>query len=383
MNNTLLVAEYRRAKKQWPFIDELEKAHGLPSRLLSAVGWRETRLQNIMGDFSKRKGESSARHHGFGVWQRDSGTFGVDESYLRNVRRQAKDAADLLAANFGSLDDWGAAVAAYNCGPGNVQKALGQGLSIDAFTTGGNYSADVMATRLALTKGAKLPVPPAEPNPATVPSRSLFRPGRTHPNFSLMGEQFLVWLRDNISHDGDRYQPGPLFSTFDRQNVKRCQILMGDEPDGWFGQSQWTRLRIDRPPKQPPNAGACPVAGLRVTQGFGNKDARYAAGEHTGIDFGDAGDDTIRCTSPGVVVVSSFDSDGFGNYVVVQHEADRFSWYCHLARRDATVGDRVARAGRVGMMGSTGNSRGKHLHYQESVGGHSYWDYAKPTLLPG
>ncbi|MBA2444534.1 MAG: M23 family metallopeptidase [Nocardioidaceae bacterium] len=381
MNNTLLSAEYRRAKKQWPFIDEIEKAHKLPVRLLYAVGWRETRLQNIMGDFSQRAGESSPRHHGFGVWQRDSGTFGVDESYLKNVRKQAKDAAELLRANFGIVDDWAAAIAAYNCGPGNVRNALAKNLSVDHFTTGGNYSADVMATRLVLAKGSKAAGQPDHPDPSLVPPRGFFKPGRSHENFTPMGKRFLVWLKDDISCEGDEYKPGAGFSTFDRENVKKCQVLMGDEPDGWFGQSQWAKLMTEKPPKQPPNSGACPVAGLRVTQGFAIKDARYAAGEHTGIDFGTAGDDTIRCTGSGVVVVSSLDSDGFGNYVVVQHEGDRFSWYCHLSRRDVAVGDRVTKASTIGMMGSTGNSRGKHLHYQESVGGHSYWDYAKPSLL--
>ncbi len=383
MARTSLVAEFRRAQKDWPFIDRLEKSHKLPIRLLYAVGWRETRLQNIMGDFSQRSGEKTPRHHGFGVWQRDSGTFNVDRSYLKNVRRQAKDAADLLVANFRMLDDWPAAVAAYNCGPGNVQRALEQGLSVDHFTTGANYSEDVMATRLAMAKGRRSPKPQEEPDVAEVPARSFFRVGRSHPNFTPMGERFLIWLRDDIAHSGSSYEPGPTFSTFDKQNVRRCQILMGDEPDGWFGQSQWTRLRTEKPPRRkPPSPGAAPLAGLRVTQGFGNKSTRYMAGEHTGVDFGDAGDDTIRATAAGVVVVASFDSDGFGNYVVVQHAGDRFSWYCHMAKRFVGVGDRLRKGEKIGLMGSTGNSTGKHLHYQETVGGHSYWDYARPALLP-
>lgn len=173
----------------------------------------------------------------------------------------------------------------------------------------------------------------------------------------------------------------PAFSTFDRENLRKCQILMGDEPEGWFGQSQWTRLFSERPPRRPPSRGAVPVSGLRVTQGFGVKDSRYAAGEHTGVDFGDSGDDAIRVTATGVVVTAAYDADGFGNYVVVQHEGSRFSWYCHPTRRGVTVGDHVRKGQQVGLMGATGNVRGKHLHYQETSGGHSYWDYARPTLL--
>ena len=381
MSRTTLAAEVRRARKQWPFIDTVEKKHHLPPRLLYAVGWRETHLQNIMGDFSQRPGEPSPRHHGFGVWQRDSDAFDVGPAYLKNVRRQAEDAADLLAANFSMFNRWDAAVAAYNCGPGNVQKALDQGLGVDHFTAGGDYSADVLATRKRLVRRSPGPESNGTPDPTVVPSRGFFRPGRRNPLFTAMGERFLIWLGDDISKAGDRYVPGPEFSTFDRENVRKCQVLMGDEPDGWFGQSQWTRLFDEKPPRQAPKKGAAPVSGLRMTQAFGVKDARYAAGEHTGIDFGASGDDTIRATAPGVVVTSAFDADGFGNYVVLQHDGLRFSWYCHLARRGAAVGEHVAKGERVGVMGATGNARGKHLHYQESTGGHSYWDYTRPTLI--
>jgi len=140
-----LLADYRRAKETWPFIEDAEQAHDLPTLLLYAVGSRETNLKNIKGDFSRRPHESSKRFHGFGVWQRDSDAFGVDESYLRDVRKQAEDAAALLAANHRTFGRWDAAVAAYNCGPGNVKPALAAGLSVDQHTTGRDYSADVLA----------------------------------------------------------------------------------------------------------------------------------------------------------------------------------------------------------------------------------------------
>lgn len=367
-----------KARKEWPFIPEIEKKHKLPSRLLLAVGWRETRLENIMGDFSQRAGESSPRFHGFGVWQRDSGTFDVDKSYLKSVRKQANDAASLLADNFRILDDWRAAVAAYNCGPGRVQQAIAEGKSVDVFTTGGDYSADVMATRDLLRRRPKADVGIID-DPDRVPPRSFFKTGQRHPNFTLMGKRFIVWLGDDISHDGNGYQPGPVFSSFDRDNVKKCQRLMGDDPDGWFGSTQWERL-MQRPPKKAPNGGAAPVSGLRVTQGFGIKSSTYVAGEHTGIDFGSNGDDTIRATAPGVVVVASHDADGFGNYVVVQHDKERFSWYCHLSKRSVSLGDEVKKGQQVGIMGETGKAFGKHLHYQESKGGTGYWDYCRPKL---
>lgn len=227
MNGATLSAEVRRAKDLWPFIDAVEKRHHLLARLLYAVGWRETHLQNIMGDFTQRAGEPAPRHHGFGVWQRNSDAFGVGPAYLKNVRRQAIDAADLLAANFRMFDRWDAAVAAYNCGPGNVQKAFAAGSPVDHFTAHGDYSSDVLATRLAIVRRRRQHHDAAAPDPKLVPTRGYFRPGHHHELFTAMGHRFLVWLREDISKAGAVYLPGPEFSVYDRANVRHCQILMG------------------------------------------------------------------------------------------------------------------------------------------------------------
>ncbi len=382
MAPSALRTEYRRAKKQWPFIDDVEKRNQLPSRMLYAVGWRESNLQNIQGDFSKRPGEKKEQFHGFGVWQRDSDAFGVDESYLKNVRKQARDAGALLAANFKIFKRWDAALAAYNAGPGNVQDALDAGKHVDSVTTGNDYSADVMRNREVLVGKVKDEDKdkPEKPDVMEAPARKFFRPGQSHPNFTKMGERFLVWLKGDISKSGARYVPGPKFSANDRQNVRKCQILMGDEPDGWFGPTQWKMLLTSKPPRIPRHKGVPPAAGLRVTQGFGIKNPDYDAGEHTGVDFGDCGDDNIRCVRHGVVVVSDLDDD-WGNYVIVQHPGGRFSWYAHMTGRRVNVGDKVRRGQTLGMMGMTGKAHGKHLHYQESVGGHQYSQYVRPNML--
>jgi hypothetical protein len=178
----------------------------------------------------------------------------VDASYLNDVRRQAEDAAAMLAQNKASLERWDAAVAAYNCGPGRVRQALKAGKSVDFYTTGHNYSADVLQRHRNLvalvSPRPQPPTPSPAPRPdcATVPARQFFVPGRSHPCFTVMGQRFKVWLGTNISHDGNGYQPGPTFSTYDLENVKKCQRLMGDNPDGWFGPRQWAAL-LAAPPR--------------------------------------------------------------------------------------------------------------------------------------
>lgn len=173
ISSATLLAQVRRARRDFPFVDRIEADRRLPAGLLLAVGSRESNLRNVRGDFSRRPGEPSARFHGFGVWQRDSDAFGVDERYLGDVPRQARDAADLLLANRESLGSWPAAVAAYNCGPGNVRRALRQGRHVDAFTTGGDYSTDVLARRDVIRGTAAVDLPvvpdvPSGPRPRTV-----------------------------------------------------------------------------------------------------------------------------------------------------------------------------------------------------------------------
>ncbi len=150
ITTSALRAQHAQARAKFPFIDATETAHGLPHFLLYAVGSRESNLRNIAGDFSKRPGESSPRFHGFGIWQRDSGAFGVGPDYLDDVVRQADDAATLLASLFARFGRWDAATAAYNAGAGAVTRALAKGRPVDSVTTGHDYSADVLARRTFL-----------------------------------------------------------------------------------------------------------------------------------------------------------------------------------------------------------------------------------------
>src|SRR5690606_25500009 len=135
--------QVKNARKQWPFIEDIERKHGMPAGFLYAVGSRETNLRNILGDGG----------NGVGVWQRDKRWWPIDNSYLKDVRKQAQDAAELLSANKRALGDWRKAASAYNAGLSAVQKALKAGKSADSVTTGRDYGSDVMS-RLAFYKPA-------------------------------------------------------------------------------------------------------------------------------------------------------------------------------------------------------------------------------------
>ena len=110
-----------------------------------------------------------------------------------------------------------------------------------------------------------------------------------------------------------------------------------------------------------------PLTGeFRVTCEYGKK-GNWKAGYHTGIDL--VGDEKIYATCDGKVTRTGFDNS-YGNFIVIKNNEDgRFHWYCHLSKILVNVGDTVSRITRIGIMGSTGNSTGKHLHFEIRVNG--------------
>lgn len=114
------------------------------------------------------------------------------------------------------------------------------------------------------------PSPPSSGVPE-LPAKSYFSPGKSHSSFTPMGQRFLVWLGNDISKQGSTYTPGPKFSTYDEENVRKCQTLMGDTPDkpgtAYFGPKQWDRLFTSDPPKKPVEPPAPPPPGPPIPPG--------------------------------------------------------------------------------------------------------------------
>lgn len=66
---------------------------------------------------------------------------------------------------------------------------------------------------------------------------------------------------------------------------------------------------------------------------------------------------------------------GYGNEVILAHENGYFTRYSHLDGVAVRAGDVMARATVLGIMGSTGNSMGTHLHFAVHLdNGNGVWD---------
>lgn len=123
-----------------------------------------------------------------------------------------------------------------------------------------------------------------------------------------------------------------------------------------------------------------PTTSNRVTSGFGFRPTPAGTIDyggrggyvHAGIDYGASCGSPVTSAGDGEVFISGWSGSG-GIVVAVDHGirggkgfATR---YHHLSATNVSPGDKVKRGDLIGMVGSTGNSTGCHLHFETLVNG--------------
>jgi len=92
-------------------------------------------------------------------------------------------------------------------------------------------------------------------------------------------------------------------------------------------------------------------------------------GPHEGLDlYGSLGDSVIAVMNGLVTWASSNKrSDGkpskYGNHVIIEHDNNLISWYCHLQEITILTGSKMLEGEEIGLLGSTGTSTAPHLHF--------------------
>lgn len=89
---------------------------------------------------------------------------------------------------------------------------------------------------------------------------------------------------------------------------------------------------------------------------------------HDGIDIGTSPGTPVKSPGAGTVIAASSEGD-FGRHVTLDHRNGVRSLYGHLKKFDVKVGQRVEKGQVIGLVGSTGQSTGPHLHYEVLVKG--------------
>ena len=113
-----------------------------------------------------------------------------------------------------------------------------------------------------------------------------------------------------------------------------------------------------------------PMPGVSVTTSYGAKDANMWKGsnnKHTGQDYAAPVGTKVQAVSDGTVIDEGLDS-GYGIYVQLDHHDGYQTIYGHLSKRNVKVGDQIKKGQVIGLVGTTGNVTGPHLHFEVRKG---------------
>lgn len=98
-----------------------------------------------------------------------------------------------------------------------------------------------------------------------------------------------------------------------------------------------------------------PAYGL-LTQGYRS--------DHRAIDIAAPAGSPVTASDRGVVLRAGWNHQGYGQFVIIDHNIDYISLYAHLDTIFVRPGDIVAQGQLIGTMGATGNATGPHLHFE-------------------
>ena len=90
---------------------------------------------------------------------------------------------------------------------------------------------------------------------------------------------------------------------------------------------------------------------------------------HTGMDYGAAYGSNIVAAAAGTVLVSGYNSGGYGNYVIINHGGGITTLYAHASSLLVSAGQSVSQGQVIAKVGSTGYSTGPHIHFEVQVNG--------------
>jgi len=110
---------------------------------------------------------------------------------------------------------------------------------------------------------------------------------------------------------------------------------------------------------------AWPTNGGYVSSNMGYRWGRM----HKGMDIARPSERSIKSVDNGVVVSTGNRGDGYGNKVIIDHQNGYRTLYAHLDSISVQPGQTVPRGAKIGVMGSTGDSTGVHLHIEVTKNG--------------
>ena len=116
------------------------------------------------------------------------------------------------------------------------------------------------------------------------------------------------------------------------------------------------------------NRWTLPVTSYRLTAGTFGESSYLWSTVHTGLDFAASEGSPISSVATGTVTEAGY-AGSYGYRTIVTHADGTEIWYCHQSSIGVVVGESVGRGEVIGLVGSTGNVTGPHLHLEVRPGG--------------
>ncbi len=92
---------------------------------------------------------------------------------------------------------------------------------------------------------------------------------------------------------------------------------------------------------------------------------------HLGLDYSGAEGDAVYAACAGTVA-SAIERGGYGLMVEIDHGDGFVTRYAHLASASVAIGDAVSAGDAIGTLGSSGNCKEPHLHFELRIDGIAY-----------
>jgi murein DD-endopeptidase MepM/ murein hydrolase activator NlpD len=99
---------------------------------------------------------------------------------------------------------------------------------------------------------------------------------------------------------------------------------------------------------------------------------------HAGIDLGAPAGAPIVAAATGRVVVANWHG-GYGKTVVIEHNGQLQTLYGHMSEIFVQEGQEIRQGTVIGLVGSTGNSTGPHLHFETHAATNDGWIAVDPN----
>lgn len=198
------------------------------------------------------------------------------------------------------------------------------------------------------------------------------------------------WLNDK------GYEAGPvdgIFGPLTKQGVEAFQAAQSISVDGIAGPQTFGEMNLgdSTTPQSSSDSSedtavaaestysssgfALPASG-HVTSEYGQR----GSGSHNGIDIGYGGSSSISASASGTVTYAGT-MNGYGNTIILEHTVDGQTYntlYAHLRSISVSNGEAVSQGEGIGIMGNTGRSTGRHLHFEVHEGA---WNGAKSNAV--